>query len=331
MSHNVAIDIGINGAFLTRRWETPENWMRLTRETGYSCHEFCADVLDPFFSGDRSYQITTARATRAAAARYGVTIVDVYTGVATHRFHGLSHSEPAVRHRMVQWIEECMDLCLEMGTTRIGGHWDAFSVEVLGDANRQARAWATLVETFRHLAEVGRTKGIQAIYQEQMYIPSEEPWTIESAARFLREVNEGSTGCPVLLTVDVGHMAGMHYGASGRDLSYVEWVKEFGAFSEIIHLQQTTPDASHHWPFTTEYNSRGHVSVPLVIEALRESHRRASRHPLAHVLKPVEQQYLVAELIPGSTRTEPVVLKELSESATFLRQYIPEGGAIWQF
>ncbi|MCA1595335.1 MAG: sugar phosphate isomerase/epimerase, partial [Chloroflexi bacterium] len=200
MSHSVAIDIGINGAFLTRRWEDPDNWMRLTRETGYSCHEFCADVLDPFFSGDSTYQLAAARSARQAAERYGITIVDVYTGVATHRFHGLSHSDPSVRARMVEWIEKCMDLCLEMGTTRIGGHWDAFSVEALDNPERRARAWDTLVQTFRQLAATGKEKGIGAIYQEQMYIPSEEPWTIASADRFLREVNEGRPGCPVLLT-----------------------------------------------------------------------------------------------------------------------------------
>lgn len=55
------VDIGINGAFLTRRWEEPENFMRLSAELGYPYHEFCADVLDPFFSGDKEYQIRTAR------------------------------------------------------------------------------------------------------------------------------------------------------------------------------------------------------------------------------------------------------------------------------
>ena len=54
MQHNVLIDLGINGAFLTRRWEEPDNFMRLTRELGFPYHEFCADVIDPFFSGDGS-------------------------------------------------------------------------------------------------------------------------------------------------------------------------------------------------------------------------------------------------------------------------------------
>ncbi len=126
MARIITVDIGINGAFLTRRWEEPENWMRLTRELGFPYHEFCADVLDPFFSGDRAYQLETAAAVREAAAKYAVGIVDIYTGVATHRFHGLSHRSPVVRERMQRWIIDCMELAVAMGTPRIGGHWDAF-------------------------------------------------------------------------------------------------------------------------------------------------------------------------------------------------------------
>src|SRR5437764_1286950 len=136
----VHVDIGINGAFLTRRWEEPENWMRLTRELGYPYHSFCADVLDPFFSGDREFQLETAERTRAAARKHGVTIWDVYTGVATHRFHGLSHSDERARRRVRQWILECFDLCRALGTPRLGGHWDAFTVEVLEDGAKLEEA-----------------------------------------------------------------------------------------------------------------------------------------------------------------------------------------------
>jgi sugar phosphate isomerase/epimerase len=322
----VHLDIGINGAFLTRRWEEPENWMRLTRELGYPYHEFCADVLDPFFSGDEGYQREVAQETRRAAQRHGVTLTDIYTGVATHRFHGLSHSHPAPRARMGEWIVRCMDLALAMGTDRIGGHWDAFSVEVLADPARAAAAWRTVCSEFRELARIGREKGIAAIYNEQMYIPSEVPWTLEEGERFLREVNEGSEGCPVRLTVDVGHQAGMHYGLTGPDLDYREWLRRFAAGCEIIHLQQTTPDGSHHWPLTEETAKRGHVDMAAVLDAIRASHARYAASPLAAVAPPVQRTVLVAEIIPGSTKTEEKLLEELRETAQYLRRFIPEGG-----
>jgi sugar phosphate isomerase/epimerase len=318
------LKLAINGAFCTRRWEEPENWMRITRELGYPYHEFCGDVIDPFFSGDREYQMRTARAVKAAAAKYGVGITDIYTGVATHRFHGLSHSDPACRKRMKQWITDCMDLALEMGTDAVGGHWDAFSVEVLSDAARTREAWDRLCDTFRELAIIAKDKGLRAIYQEQMYVPSEVPWTIEQAYRFLTAVNTGNQGVPVRLTVDVGHQAGMHYGATGEDLDYVAWLEHFAAVADIIHLQQTTPDASHHWAFTPEYNERGHIRMEKVMAAIQTSHCRFADSPLAACMEPVQRSYLVAEIIPGSTKTEERLLEELKVSAEYLKAFVPD-------
>src|SRR5207249_2421919 len=94
----------------------------------------------------------------------------------------------------------------------------------------------------------------------------------------------------------------------------------------IIHLQQTTPDASHHWPFTPAYNERGHVRIDAVLEALRESLRSAAQSPETQPVSPVDRVYLIAEIIPGSTKTEKALLAELAESARYLRQFVPEGG-----
>jgi len=335
MAREIGLELGINGAFITLRWERPGNWMRLTRELGFTNHEFCADVIDPFFSGDREFQLETARQVKAEAERYGVTITDMYTGMATHRFHGLSHSHPVPRQRMKQWILDCCDLCLAMGADRIGGHWDAIPVEVMEDERAYASAVARVQSIFRELSRAAAQKGIRAIYNEQMYIPSEIPWTLEQAEAFLIAVNrhnEGGAaagqmqGCPVYLTIDVGHQAGNWYGASGDDLDYVEWCRRLGAVSETVHLQQTTQDASHHWPFTEEYNKRGHIEIPPILDALQESHESFESSPISEALQPVDHTYLILEVIPGSTKTEDTLLAELKESAEYLKQFVPDDG-----
>lgn len=304
--------------------------MRLTRECGYTVHSFCADVIDPFFSGDRGFQLEQAQATREAAAKYGVTICDLYTGVATHRFHGLSHSDPRPRQRMKEWIHQAAELALAMGTDALGGHWDAFSCEVLADPKRTQEATLRLYATFRELAAELKPTGLRLLMQEQMYIPSEKPWTLQECQDFLVAVNsDHPDGIPVLSTLDVGHQAGMHYGLNGEDLDYVAWLRRFASVSEVIHLQQTTPDASHHWAFTEEYNRRGHVDMEKVLEAIRYSHEHHHEQPFASVLPPVERNWLVGEIIPGSTKEESKLLAELTESARFLRQFVPEGGLHW--
>jgi sugar phosphate isomerase/epimerase len=327
----VRLEVGINGAFLTRRWEEPENWMRLTRECGYTVHSFCADVIDPFFSGERTFQLEQAAAVRAAAAKYGVKICDLYTGVATHRFHGLSHSDPRPRRRMMEWIERAAELALVMGTDALGGHWDAFSVEVLSDPLRTREATHRLYNTFRELAERLKPTGLRVLYQEQMYIPSEKPWTMAECEAFLIAVNHRSQGIPIYVTLDVGHMAGVHYGLAGPDTDYVEWLRKFASVAEVIHLQQTTPDASHHWAFTEEYNRRGCIRMEKVLEAIHYSHLHHDEQPFAADLPPVNRHWLVAEIIPGSTKTEEKLLAELKETAAYLRHYVPEGGLVWTF
>jgi hypothetical protein len=325
-TQNVRIDIGINGAFLTRRWEEPENWMRLTRECGYTVHSFCGDVLDPFFSGDRAFQMEQAAATKAAARKYGITLCDLYTGVATHRFHGLSHSDPRPRERMAVWMDQAAELAVAMGTGALGGHWDAFSVEVLSDPARAQEATRRLHQTFRDLAARLKPTGLRALYQEQMYIPSEKPWTLDECEEFLIAVNRDNPGLPVYVTLDVGHMAGMHYGLTGDSLDYLAWLKRFASVAEVIHIQQTTPDGSHHWPFTEEYNRRGHIDIEKTLDAIRYAHAHHHEQPFAPYIGPVEHCWLVGEIIPGSTKIEDKLLAELTESAKFLRRFIPEGG-----
>lgn len=327
MSRTVKIFIGVNGAFLTRRWENPESFMRLTRDCGFRYHSFCADVLDPFFSGDRAYQLRTARRIGRAAKKYGVRIVDYYTGMATHRFHGLSHADRSCRERMKKWMVAAMEIAVAMGSPRLGGHVDALSVEVLASASRTRRAKKNVYRQFRDLAVIARRKGLKALYDEQMYIPSEIPWTLAETEEFLIETNRGNRrGVPVRMTLDIGHQAGKWYGLKGKDLDYLEWTRRFAAFSDVIHIQQTTRDASHHWPFTPEYNRRGHVRIDRFLKAVKESYRMCAKSPIARYLEPVNEIYLIAEIIPGSTKTEKVLLRELTESSRYLRRFIPENG-----
>jgi sugar phosphate isomerase/epimerase len=323
------VDIGLCGAFVTRRWEEPEHWMRLTRELGYDYHSFCGDVLDPFFSGDRSYQLETAAAVRESAERYGVEIVDFYTGTATHRFHGLSHSDPRCRERMCEWIYRAYEIAAAMGVDVIGGRWDALPVEVLSDPARAEAAWQRLVQTFRDLSVRAKQQGMQALYNEQMYIPSEVPWTLAQMERFLLECNTGNPdGVPIRVTLDTGHVAGVHYGGTGEDLDYRAWQRRFAAQAAIMHLQQTTPDASHHWGFTPEFNARGYINVELLLQDIAAAHAEYAGTPLSRCLPAADRVILVVEVIPGSTRTEAVVLDELRRTAEYLREYIPEGGLL---
>jgi len=189
LNRNVHIDIGINGCFLARRWEDPESWLDITKKIGFSIIEFDSDCLDPFFSGDKNYQLNTAKKVRELADEKGILITDYYTGVATHRFHGLSHSNETVRTSMRKWIVDAMDISIALGAKKIGGHFDAFSVEVLSDEKKYLSQLQKTYDEILRIAEIGKQKGIEALYLEQMYTPSEIPWTLKGADDYLVELN----------------------------------------------------------------------------------------------------------------------------------------------
>jgi hypothetical protein len=273
----------VNGAFLTRRWEEPDNWMRLTREIGFSIHSFCFDVLDPFFSGPPDFLREEAEKTARAADTYGVTLCDAYTGVATHRFHGC-RTRTARASGMREWVSGALDLARMMGVDQIGGHVDAFSCEVLADEARTEEAMQRIIAAYRGHRRGGQAKGHRAFYSEQMYIPSEVPWTLAQMERMLIECNrDNPNGVPVRVAIDVGHQAGNHYGLdpASPDCRYEEWLRRFGATAELIHLQQTTRDASHHWPFTPERNAQGDINIASVLEMIAQSHREYAGSPVA--------------------------------------------------
>jgi hypothetical protein len=163
-----------------------------------------------------------------------------------------------------------------------------------------------------------------------MYIPSEVPWTLAQQAEALMAYNLDRPGCRIYTTVDVGHQAGQQYGMQAPDTDYLEWVRQYGAYSEVIHLQQTSPEGSHHWPFTPAYNEAGHIDMDAFMAALREAHEAAEGTPLAAVLPPVSDQRLVLEVIPGSTKGEDLLLEELKISHEYLSQWLPAEGLVWE-
>lgn len=325
---NVLVDFGINGCYLARRWENIENWIHITKKAGYKYLEFDSDCLDPFFSGDKKYQLRTAELVKKMAESEDLIITDYYTGVATHRFHGLSHSNQGVRDSMKKWMVEAMDIAIALGPRKIGGHFDAFSVEALADEQRYKRQLETTYETLLDVTKIGKEKGIEALYLEQMYTPSEIPWTLDQADEYLNRINSENTGCPVYLTVDVGHAAGGNYGLTGDSLYYEEWLKRFAAACEVIHLQQTTRDASMHWPFTKKYNESGDIELQSVIDCIIWSHENYHKQKWSKFMQPSGQNILILEVIPSSTLEESELINQLEESSNYLKKYIPDGGLV---
>ena len=115
---------------------------------------------------------------------------------------------------------------------------------------------------------------------------------------------------PVVLCLDVGHQCAP--GTVGADRDPYAWLERLGARAPVVQLQQSDPEADHHWPFTGERNAAGRIDADRVLSALDTSS--------------VPGTTLVLEVIPPFEQDDDEVLEELEESVTYWREALARHG-----
>jgi D-erythrulose 1-phosphate 3-epimerase len=99
------------------------------------------------------------------------------------------------------------------------------------------------------------------------------------------------------------------------------WLEELGAYSPIIHLQQTPGNTSSHYPFTEEYNINGIINGQEVLKALIRSYKKKEEKGLPPRCRKI---YLTLEIFSGTADISVNLLESLRQSVEYWRQYIPE-------
>jgi len=114
-----------------------------------------------------------------------------------------------------------------------------------------------------------------------------------------------------------------YWFAEPRDADLFEWLGTLGAYSPIIHLQQTDGTYSAHKPFTAKNNATGIVKPRDVFAAIARSYER----PAPEGLPPrVTDIYLAFELFFGITASTDEIISDMRESVAYWREYMPEDG-----
>ncbi|MGA2762722.1 MAG: TIM barrel protein [Spirochaetia bacterium] len=203
------IHLAMDNAFASKRWTTPDEWARIIRDCGVRCIEASADAeADPFTCGP-DYMDQWAREVVEASRKYGVSVVNLYTGVTTYRTLGLAHPDVRVRQRVMnEWLM-VMARAAARTHSGLGFYLHAMSEKVLQDPDLYAETRDKLFETLAEVARLARAAGPVPIIVEQMYAPHQIPWTIDGTFLFLSEVSRRS-GLSAYIAVDTGHQTGQH-------------------------------------------------------------------------------------------------------------------------
>jgi hypothetical protein len=98
------------------------------------------------------------------------------------------------------------------------------------------------------------------------------------------------------------------------------WLAELGAYSPIIHLQQTDGFTSSHLPFTKARNKTGIVTADKVLKSLAAAFKRKADTSLP---PPVKDIYLTLEIFFATADKNADILADLKESVDYWRKFVP--------
>ncbi len=114
-----------------------------------------------------------------------------------------------------------------------------------------------------------------------------------------------------------------YWFAQPHDADLFKWLEMLGAYSPVMHLQQTDGTYSSHKPFTAKYNPSGIVKPKDVLSAIARSYER----PAPEGMPPrVTDIYLAFELFFGVTESADNIISDMRESVAWWREYIPQDG-----
>jgi hypothetical protein len=181
--------------------------MGVVRDLGVVYVEASADTeADPLYAGPH-YLRRWRRDVEACQASTGVRVVNLYSGHGTYATLGLTHTDSAVRKRMLErWLKPMILGAGQVGAG-LGFYCHAFPHSALQDPLKYAELEERLYEVLAEVARLASSSGVRSVGVEQMYTPHQIPWTIEGSRRLLKEVYRRGDA-PFYLTIDTGHQTG---------------------------------------------------------------------------------------------------------------------------
>lgn len=159
---------------------------------------------------------------------------------------------------------------------------------------------------------------------EQENAEDNEPWLGSSA--LYDELDRRIAGEPVSTLMDETLRlidALPQNFADPDDTDPYLWIAHLGAYSSILHLQQTDGTISAHHPFTARYNSAGIITPERIFAALRAAYERPAPEGLPPRCADI---YLTLEIYPPTAERPNETLRNIRESAAYWRKALPRDG-----
>lgn len=296
------LKLGTNLGFAINKYIEPEEWTRIVGEELNLRHvQFVADLLNPFLPKD--YIDKQVEKIQKYTEIYNISVDSVFTSAFT-RVNHLMNPDYEARKIWLQWFKDFFDIGARLGAKTGGSHFGILTFASYNDTEKRKSLIDECVKSWQELSHYARDIGFEALIFEPMSVPREMANTVEESLELMNRVNE-DCGVPMKICLDIGHAP----HPTQRDP--YEWIERLGAYSPIIHLQQTELNKSNHWPFTEEYNEKGIIKAEKVLKSLEKSGAKES--------------LLMFEISHREHwDTDFRIIEDLKESVDYWRNYIKE-------
>ncbi len=101
------------------------------------------------------------------------------------------------------------------------------------------------------------------------------------------------------------------------------WLEELGAYSPIVHLQQTDGKASAHQPFNAKCNAAGIIKGDKVLRAIKAAYDKNVDEAMP---ARCDKIVLTLEVFAGTADLTCDIINKISDSVQYWRNFIPRDG-----
>jgi sugar phosphate isomerase/epimerase len=239
--------LGLNLSFCVKRWVTPALWARVVQDLRVTRVQLTFDLVDPLWPDDLLDDV--AAGVRDEAEARGIEVHSAFIGLAHYTFNQLLHPEPRVRDAAESWLARAYRFAACAGIRRVGGPLGAVAASPNGTEPTDVGEadYADLLARLRRLTAVAGNEGLEALYVEPTPLRREWPFSVEQAARLMRDL--AGSAVPWRLCLDWGHATMAPAYGEGR-ASMEPWLEGLKEHVGVIHLQQTDGVLDRHWDFT---------------------------------------------------------------------------------
>lgn len=228
MKTDPKIHLAIDNCFAIKRWTTPKEWVRVIQEElGLNYVEGVADLeMEPFLM-DADYRAEWADEVAELQVKTGIDVVMLYSGNSTYDTTGMAHPDERVRNHIINnWFKGFMETAVKLDAS-VGYFVHAFPDYILMDKKLYDEAYINMMDSMVRLNVLAKDMGVKYMAIEQMYTPTQVPFTIDGMKKVMRKTMQES-GNALYLTEDVGHHCPYYVRPTGDTLrkAYKRYIED---------------------------------------------------------------------------------------------------------